>query len=188
MFECVGISDGMLYYLSDSYSTLKFGTQMKGEEFATIWKPPNHKLFDMNNKNISPILQCCIANQAQLKMSPLAPVFNITIGEDFAHILQPLTAAPPQVMAPPAAPIYVENPLSLLLHPSRLPGPEMDIAFFCRQFGLAPQTLKLTENCYRNAQVLWFVHVDDLKQMCFCMGEITGLQDAVEKCSVSRNA
>jgi hypothetical protein len=46
----------------------------------------------------------------------------------------------------------------------------------------------LKDNCYGGAQVLRFVHIDDLKQMGFHMGEITGLQDAVEKWSVSRNA
>jgi hypothetical protein len=166
--------------------------QMKGEEFTTIRKPPNHKLFDMNNKEISPVLQRRMANQAQSKATPSAPVFNITLGNEFANILRPPVAAPammPPAQAIPPAPLYAEIPSSLLLHPSRLPGPEMDIAVFCQQFGLAAQTLeKLKDNCYGKAQVLRFVHIDDLKQMGFRMGEIAGLQDAVEKWSVSRNA
>jgi hypothetical protein len=64
----------------------------------------------------------------------------------------------------------------------------MDIAVFCQQFDLAPQTLeKLKENYYGKAQVLRFVCIDDLKEMGFRMGEIAGLQDAVEKWSVSRD-
>jgi len=178
----------MFYYVSNPHSTLISGTQMKGEDFATIQKLPNHKLFNMNNKNISPVHQCRMANQAQSKVAPLAPVFHILLGNDFANILHP----PPMVAAPQAITVgpslHAENPSSLLLHPSRLPGPEMDIAIFCQQFNLAPQTLeKLKENYYGKAQVLRFVHIDDLKEMGFRMGEIAGLQDAVEKWSLSRD-
>ena len=178
----------MFYFFSGPRSTLISGTQMKGEDFATIQKPPNHKLFDMNNKNISPVLQRRMANRAQSKAAPPAPVFHISLGNDFANILRPPpTAAAAQAIATGPS-LHAENPSSLLLHPSRLPVPEMDIAVFCQQFDLAPQTLeKLKENYYGKAQVLRFVRIDDLKEMGFRMGEIAGLQDAVEKWSVSRD-
>jgi len=113
----VGISYGMFYYVSNPHSTLISGTQMKGEDFATIQKPPNHKLFDMNNKNISPVLQHRMANQAQSKAAPLAPVFNISLGNDFVNILRPPTAAAAQaITAGPS--LHAENSSYLLLHPS----------------------------------------------------------------------
>ena len=94
---------------------------MKGKEFATIRKPPNHKLFDVNNKEISPVLQRCMANQAQSQATPLAPVFNITLGNEFVNILRPPAAAPammPPAQAIPPAPPYTKIPSFLLLHPS----------------------------------------------------------------------
>ena len=62
----------------------------------------------------------------------------------------------------------------------------MDVAIFCQQFDIAPQTLeKPKENYYVKAQVLQFVHIDDLKKMGFHMGEIAGLRTGAEKWSVS---
>ena len=67
---------------------------MKGKEFVTMQKPPNHKLFDMNNKEILIVLQGHMANQAQSKATPSAPVFNITLGNVFVNILWPPVTAP----------------------------------------------------------------------------------------------
>jgi hypothetical protein len=127
-----------------------------------------------------------MANQAQSKAAPLAPIFHISLGDNFANILHPppTAAATQAITAGPS--LHAENPSCLLLHPSQLPGPEMDITIFCHQLNLAPQTLeKLKENYYGKAQVLLFVHIDNLKEMGFCIREIAGLQDAVEKWLVS---
>ena len=64
----------------------------------------------------------------------------------------------------------------------------MPLAQFCAEYDLGATVLdKLSENLYKEARVLRFVTVDDLKQMNFRLGEIAALRDAVERWSVARD-
>jgi hypothetical protein len=160
--------------------------QLKGEEHATLQKPPNHKLFDATKKAISPVLQRRMANQNAAAGSSSAPVFNFTLGNDLLNILRPPN---PAQEAP--APVRAQNNTNtinsdLLLQPSRAPGPDLPIAQFCAEYGLSSQTAeKFAENCYTHARVLRFVAIEELKQMGFRLGEIAGLRDAVERWSIA---
>jgi hypothetical protein len=177
--------------------------QLKGEEHATIEKPPNHRLFDTNQQ--SPILQRRLNNQNQKNTSEssTAPIFNLTIGNDIVHrflgsqppqahadLPLPLAPQPPHPAAPaplaPAATIY-DLQCPTLLHTSRLPGHDMPLAQFCTDFKLSDKVFeKLRDNGYQDARVLRFLMIDELKEMNFRLGEIAALRDAVEMWSLPR--
>ncbi|KAF8222853.1 hypothetical protein L208DRAFT_1320278, partial [Tricholoma matsutake] len=86
---------------------------MKGEECATLSKPPNHKLFDNHPSPVSPVLQCRLENAHTVAENfPSAPVFNISIGKNFVDLLQPPTV--PQVT--PMAPMLLLAHVLILNH------------------------------------------------------------------------
>jgi hypothetical protein len=180
-------------YLPSVWVTHVVASQLKGEEHATLHKPPNHKLFDTTNQNISPILQKHIAAQnAKANPTNLAPVFNISVGNEVLDILRPPpppVPAPVPIPVPPHAPQVYDAPCPLLLHPSRMPGLDISISEFCQQYDLGPNVLKkFQDNFYNDARVLRFVTIDELKEMGFRLGEVAGLRDAVERWSIPKFA
>ncbi|KAF8230738.1 hypothetical protein L208DRAFT_1176794, partial [Tricholoma matsutake] len=148
---------------------------------ATLLKPPNHKLFDCWSSPVSPVLQCRLENARAVAAVPSAPVFNISIGKDVVDLFRP-SATP---IAPVLLPAYMPQPvlnhdMSNLLPHSRIPGPDMPLGKFCKRYNLGANVLaRFTENFYKEACVLCFVMVDQLKEMGFCLGEIAGLHDVV---------
>lgn len=164
---------------------------MKGEECATLSKPPNHKLFDNHPSPVSPVLQRRLENARTVAANaPSAPVFNISIGKDFVDLLRPPTVPQVAPMAPMLLPAHVpilDHDMSNLLSRSRVPGCDMSLVEFCERYNLGDNILaRFTENFYREARVLRFVTIDELKEMGFRLGEIAGLRDAVESWSVPR--
>jgi hypothetical protein len=99
---------------------------MKGEECATLSKPPNHKLFDHQPLPVSPVLQCRLENARSVTANvPSAPVFNISIGKDFVDLLRPPTVpqvAPAAPMLLPAHVPILDYDMSNLLSRSHVPG------------------------------------------------------------------
>lgn len=174
--------------------------QLKGEDHATVEKPPNHRLFDTTSLQ-SPVLQRRLNMQNQKNTSSTAPVFNLTIGNDIVNQLlghradfpgppplAPHPAAPGPVPLAPAATIY-DLQCPTLLHTSRLPGQDMPLNQFCINFKLGDMVFeKLRDNGYQDARVLRFLTIDELKEMNFRLGEIAALRDAVEMWSVPRVA
>jgi hypothetical protein len=65
---------------------------MKGEDHASLEKPPNHRLFDAEHIAMSPVLKRRLDAQKATAVAAApaaAPVFNFTIGNDLANLLHP---------------------------------------------------------------------------------------------------
>lgn len=104
-----------------------------------------------------------------------APVFHLNVGGELANMLRPA--------GPAAAPMALSS--SSLLHASRRPGNDMSIDDFCELYNLGGAILgKFTENGFTRARMLRFIHIEELKEMGFKIGEIAGMKDAVETWSV----
>ena len=156
---------------------------------VTLRQPPNNKLFDPSQSTrISPVVQRRKAEQAAIASSALSagpPVFNISLGNDFANLFRPappLAPAPaPAPLAPPPQPVIVQT-YSSLLPPSRGPGIDMPLSTFCTQYGLSDEILaKLTKNGYTRTRTLRFIQTDDLNKIGFMLGEVAEMKDAVEQ-------
>lgn len=164
--------------------------KLKGEEHATLQKPPNHKLFDIASI-WSPILQRRLDSQNKPSPPPpAAPVFNLTIGNNIVDMFRPMcTQSPCPAAVPalaPAANLSYDLQCPTLLPPSRLPGKDMSLTEFCAMFDLVETILeKLHENMYKTARVLRFITIAELKEMGFKFGEIAALRDAVDSWAVS---
>jgi hypothetical protein len=135
-------------------------------------------------RRVSPVLQRRKAEQqAANNVAPAAtaPVFNLSIGNEFANLLRRPAQAPPLAPALPLPP----TARSFLLESSRLPGPDMTIKDFCHLYGLGDPVLqKFVNNGYAHAHMLRFVQLAELKEMEFLLGEIAAMKDAVERWSV----
>ncbi|KAF9459314.1 hypothetical protein BDZ94DRAFT_1239330 [Collybia nuda] len=155
---------------------------LKGDEHATLFKPPNHRLFDPINAPISPVLQRRIeALKGTLAAPPPAPVFNLNIGNELIHLLRPPALPPPNppsvaapAHAPAAAPLLPSHLLNYdpecptLLQPSRSPGEDMSLSNFCNIYNLGQRVLDtFTKNSYKTARTLCFVMIAELKEMGF---------------------
>jgi hypothetical protein len=174
---------------------------MKDDEPATIDAPPNHRLFDANVDELSPVLrrrQEALQAKANLPVVPAAPVINFTFGSDVIEQLDRFIRPPtvPAYAPAPAAPAPAYTPADAagqynllcptLIQAGRVPGHDMPIADFCVMFDLGDGiTKKLLDNSYRHARMLRFVTIDELKQMNFHLGEIAAFRDGVERwCAV----
>jgi len=63
----------------------------------------------------------------------------------------------------------------------------MPLVEFCQEYDLVPTILeKLSDNLYKDARVLRFITIEELKQMEFRFGKIAALRDAVDVWSVPR--
>jgi hypothetical protein len=167
--------------------------QLKGDEHATIDKPPNHKLFDLSNAKISPVMQCRLDNQ-NTKNAPAPSIINVSFGKEFVNMLQgpPLVQADvptsPQT-APRSPPCTLPRPTYDMKCPTLLPanraaGPDMPVTEFCATYDLTLTIQdKLVLNGYLHARFLRFITIDELKQMEFLFGEIAAMRDAVDRWS-----
>jgi hypothetical protein len=120
--------------------------QMNPNGAVTLRQLPNNKLFDPSQTtHISPVVQCRKAEQAGIASSTLSagpPVFNISLGNDFAKIFHPappLTPAPAP-LAPLPQPVITQTYLSLL-PPSREPRIDMARSEFCTRYGFSNEIL-----------------------------------------------
>lgn len=169
---------------------------MKGDEYVTLEKPPNHKLFSTDNTFLSPVLQRRKDAAAKNSGSTAAPpVFNITIGKEITDLFRAGPSHVPTVAdsGPGLGPALQSSQISVpheslnLLPPSHAPGINMPLEDFCTLYDLSPSIFqKLTDNDYKTARFLRFLTFPELKEMGFKLGEIAGLRDAVELWSVPR--
>jgi hypothetical protein len=147
---------------------------------------PNNKHFDITSvSHISPVLQHCKAEQeAANNQAPAvapAPIFNLSIGNEFANLLCPVQ---PLAIAPAAPPFPLSMVLSLL-ESSRSPGLDMPINNFCHLYDLGDDILqKFLNNGYAHSRMLRFVQLAELKDMNFMLGEVAVMKDAVERWSI----
>lgn len=133
---------------------------------------------------MSPVLQRRRADQQQATASAAGPpVFNISLGHDFANLLRPPAAA----AAPPLPPPNYALPSTTLLPPTHLPGPDMPLIEFCARYRLSHSILqKFHDNGYTDSRMLRFVQIEELREMKFMLGEQAALKDAVELWSVPK--
>jgi hypothetical protein len=152
---------------------------------VTLHKPPNNKLFDNTSQSrMSPVLQRRKEQHHLAAATASPPIFNISLGNDFANLLQ-RPAAPMAAPAPPPLPIQALPSLALL-HSSRLPGIDIPLSQFFELYHLDDHILKkFIDNGYTRSRMLRFVQIEELKEMQFLLGEIAGLKDAVERWSIA---
>jgi hypothetical protein len=172
---------------------------MKGEDHASLEKPPNHSLFDAKHIAMSPVLKRRLNAQKAAAARVAAPVFNFTIRNDLVDLLHPVREQaqdPPSyraVDAPALLPVPVPAPVPAsynLQHPTLLQhghiaGPDMTIREFCTLYDLTDAVHhKFTSNLYMHTCMLRVLMVDETKEMNFLLGEIAALQDALNRWSV----
>lgn len=170
--------------------------QLKGDDSATLEKPPNHRLFDPEQTQQSPVLQRRLdaQNTKATTSSTVLAANSIQFSDNAIDMIRsffrPTTAPPAQILPGPIqATVALPNATNMLLNPARDAGPDMPMARFCEHFDI-PETAhqKLQQNAYGHARLLRFITLDLLATMNFLPGEIASLQDAVERWSVSRHA
>ncbi|KAF4580524.1 hypothetical protein EYR38_003123 [Pleurotus pulmonarius] len=151
---------------------------LKGPEFSTLTKPPNHRLFDSDGSQshaLSPVLQRRLDTRNAEKNTPPMPIINLGLGDLFRG-----TLAPPSIQNPPP-----HTPHSSLMPPGHSAGLGMTIEHFCLQYQLSAKILaRFVENAYADARHLRFVTLEELRTMGFVFGEVAAIRDAVEQWSV----
>ena len=135
------------------------------------------------SRALSPVLKHRLkTNAAAIAAMPATPIFNFSIGGEVAKLFAPL--AMPAMAAAPAADTNPDAASLKLLPSTRSLGQDIPIEEFCQQHQLDNEVLqKLQANRFKNARILHFVTIADLKEMGFLPGEIGELRDAVEKWS-----
>jgi len=113
--------------------------QLNPSGAVTLRSPLNNKLFDVKSRaRLSPVLQRRKEQQDAVAAGTASglPVFNISLGNEFANLLRPATNTYAPAPLPPAIP-------SLSLLPAqRQPGIDTPIAEFCRLYGLGDPILQ----------------------------------------------
>jgi len=116
----------------------------------------------------------------------LAPVINVTFGNEFANLFKPIQA--PQI-TPTADVATLPGSSRSLIPVSCKLGNDMSISAFCTRYNLDDSiALKFDSHSLKEARLLRYVTFTDLKDMGFKFGEIAALCDAVEKWSVPLSA
>lgn len=168
---------------------------MKGEEFATIDQPPNHRLFDYNSDStkLTPILRKRLEN-AKTATSNAAPTINFSIGKELIDLLRPPTQAPLAVAADPVAPPVYTAPLQqnnydldcpTLLQANQRAGPDMTLEAFCITYELDDRIKdRFKEHRYKHARMFRYLTMKDMETMKFWAGEIAEVRDAIDRWSV----
>ncbi|KAJ7164536.1 hypothetical protein C8R46DRAFT_901290 [Mycena filopes] len=150
---------------------------LKGDQFATIDKPPNNQLFDrINPRSLaaqSPLLQ----RRLDLKQSANNSQININIPPELLALLP--RPAPPAPAVPPA-----NGPIMLI--PSHLiAGPTLVMGTFCANYDLDDDiSERFRRFKYKTTDSLSYVSISQLTTMEFAPGEIAELQVAVAKWAV----
>jgi hypothetical protein len=181
---------------------------MKGDEYATLETPPNHRLFDPENAKLNPVLRrrAEMAQGQQQAGAGAAPIINFSFGREFADMLRgrmntPAANAEPPIYTPPAPaqnvnahpPMYAAPPAPnaydlacpTLLQVNRKPGIDMPLDAFCEQFELDDGIRnRFREHRYKHARMFRFLTIKDLEMMAFMAGEIAEVRDAIDRWSV----
>ncbi|KAJ7166771.1 hypothetical protein C8R46DRAFT_1034776 [Mycena filopes] len=154
---------------------------LKGDQFATIDKPPNNQLFDrINPRSLaaqSPLLQ----RRLDLKQSANNSQININIPPELLALLP--RPAPPVPAVPPA-----NGPIMLI--PSHLiTGPTLLMGTFCTQYDLDDDlSERFRHYKFKTTDSLSYVSISQLMTMEFAPGEIAELQVVVAKWAVRPGA
>jgi len=172
---------------------------MRGEDFASIDQPPNHRLFDHDSDStkLTPLLRKHLedakaANKANAAPNT-APTINFSIGKELMDFLRP--AAPVPDPAEPLAPPVYTAPLSqktfdigcpTLLQNDRKIGLDMTLEAFCTTYDLDDAIRdRFKEHRYKHARMFRYLTMKDMEAMKFWAGEIAEVRDAIDKWSVA---
>ena len=167
-------------------------SQLKGEEHATLEKPPSHYLFD--SSILSPALQQRKESQEAKKAAASASTNSVGAADiltGFANLATALRApapAPPVALPYPFTPQAIGAPpaLSLTLLPAnRVAGLSLSLEDFCCQY-LVDDIVrqKLSDEGYKTSHHLQYAAVQELKEAGFRIGEIASLKDAFARWSL----
>ena len=171
----------------ESHSPL---SQMRGEEFATIDRPPNHPLFDDNSK-LSPVLRKRLENSKNVN-AVAGPTINFSIGKELVDLLRPAAPvvaaqpiAPPPVYTAPRSHNEYDLECPTILQINRKQGLDMTLDLFCAEYDLDDGIRdRFRENRYKHARMFRFLTIKDLETMKFWAGEIAEVRDAIDRWSV----
>ena len=177
---------------------------MKGEDFAAIDQPPNHRLFDPDSDGtkLTPLLRKRLEDAKTANTTPnaapnAAPTINFSIGKELVDLLRPppvlqvaAASADPGPLAPPmyTAPLQ-QNSFDIdcptLIQTNRKAGPDMTLEAFCATYELDDLIRdRFKEHRYKHARMLRYLTVKDMEAMKFLVGEIAEVRDAIDRWSV----
>jgi len=153
------------------------------------------------SRTLSPVIQHRLdAQKAKANATSTtsnAPVINFNIGKELVEIFHPTrpTSTVPAPAVEPLLPAFITKPAPALpvydlhcptlLHPSRSPGKDMRLTQFYVEYDLSLTILKkLHENFYKDARMICFIILEELKAMQFRFSEVAALRDAIDRWSV----
>jgi hypothetical protein len=178
---------------------------MRGEDFASIDQPPNHRLFDYNSDStkLTPLLRKRLEDAKTTNAAPntapntaQAPTINFSIGKELVDLLRPppafhVAAASADSLAPPVytAPLPQKSfdiDCPTLLQTNRKAGSDMTLEVFCATYQLDDAIRdRFKENRYKHARMLRYLTTKDMEAMKFWAGEIAEVRDAIDRWSVA---
>ncbi|KAJ7300523.1 hypothetical protein DFH08DRAFT_979577 [Mycena albidolilacea] len=143
---------------------------LKGEQFATINKPPNNEHFD----KLSP------------KLLPPAPPFS-NININFPPELVSMFGRPP-APAPDPAPVAAAAPVhgpAMLIPSGCAAGPSLSVEDFCAQYDLDDEICaRFRQHKFKKTNSFSYITLAQLTTMEFLAGEIAELQVAIAQWAV----
>ena len=175
---------------------------MRGEDFASIDHPPNHRLFDLDSDStkLTPLLRKRLEDAKNAKTANAAPntapTINFSIGKELMDFLRPAAPEPPvrvpvESLAPPmyTAPLPQKTfdiSCPTLLQNNRKIGLDMTLEAFCTMYDLDDAIRdRFKEHRYKHARMFRYLTMKDMEAMKFWAGEIAEVRDAIDKWSVA---
>lgn len=162
---------------------------MKGDDCASLEKPPNHKTFDFAPDSAkgkqSPLLQRRAAALNQATPAAMAPVFNFNVPPELFDRQPPALVAN---SAPPVPALAIPAPNQPLYSWTVWPELVPTIQDFCNTFNLDNVILKIfTKHRFTKVSQLRFIMLSHLQDMQFSIGDIAAFQDALDTWRAAMN-
>jgi hypothetical protein len=157
---------------------------LKGEQFATINKPPNNALFDRISPQSLAARSPLIARRAALNANanaPPSPQINFNFPPEILGLFgNARNPAPVPAPAPAPAPAHPTNSVPMLLPFGVVPGPSLTIEAFCTQYQLDDDICaRFRQHKFKKTDSFAYIAVSQLTAMEFMVGEVAELQAAV---------
>ncbi|KAJ7106299.1 hypothetical protein C8R44DRAFT_858346 [Mycena epipterygia] len=180
----VSPTDPEHFPLSHAHMESWGSAMLKGEQFASIDKPPNNNLFDKVSPTSlaaqSPLLQrrLELKEKAAANSTPAAPQVHFNFPPDFANFLRPTApaaAVPPALIAPATT-------SDMLIPPPLIAGPDLSIEDFCLLYNLDEDiSTRFLAQKFKRTNTFKYIEVAELKEMGFMKGEVAELKVAISE-------
>lgn len=163
--------------------------QSKGEEFATINKPPNNELFDkLDPRGLaarSPLLQRRLELNQQ-KAAAANPQININFPPELVGLFgRPAAPDPAGAPAPVSRAAPAPPDVPMLIPPGVAAGPSLSVKDFCAQYDLDDDICtRFRQFKYKKTDSFRYITLNQLDKMEFMPGEVAELQVAIAKWTV----